>query len=116
MTPTRQAEAANGPSRLVTWLALLAFLLQGLIAQTHVHITELKAAVPVQQNHQPDQKAPADCPACQLYAATAAALTPDGAVILLPLSFVATATTLFHAFTATGNPHQGWQSRAPPRA
>ena len=113
-----KSAAAPRPSRTVAWLALLAFLLQGLIVQSHVHITALQAAVPTQQSHhqQPAQKAPDECPACQLYAATAAALAPDSIITLLPLAFVASIITDFHAVAAPASRHQAWQSRAPPRA
>jgi hypothetical protein len=103
------------PSRTVAWLALLAFLLQGLVVQSHVHLTALQAAAP-QQNHQPAQKAPDECPVCQLYAATAAALAPDSIITLLPLTLVGRITHVFVAITGPGIRHQAWQSRAPPRA
>ena len=102
---------------LAAWIALLAFLLQGVVVQSHIHITALKAAVPIQQNqHQPSQKAPDECPACQLYAATAAALAPGAAITLLPLACVAAIATRIIIVAAPASRHQAWQSRAPPRA
>ena len=114
---TPRSLAQPRPSRLVAWLALLAFLLQGLVVQSHVHISALQAAAPGQPgHHQPAQKAPDECPACQLYAATAAALAPDSIITLLPLTLVGSITHVFIAITGPGNRHQAWQSRAPPRA
>jgi len=106
--------AANRPPRLVTWLALLAFLLQGLIVQTHIHIASLEAAAPIHHGSQPAQKAPADCPACQLYAATAAGLVPHVITILLPLSWVESTFRSVIAIAVPGSMRVGWQSRAPP--
>jgi hypothetical protein len=114
MTLTPSNPAANRPSPWLTWLALLAFLLQGLLVQTHIHIASLQASVPVQQSHKPAPKTPDDCPACQLYAATAAALTPTVPMMFLSLSWVESNAVLLPAIARTGNVHRGWQSRAPP--
>jgi hypothetical protein len=114
MTRRTATGALNKPRRLATWLALVAFLLQGLIVQSHIHVASITASVPAEQGHQPGQKAPADCPACQLYAATAAALMPHAAVSFLPLFWIA---RVWHDFTALPlriARHQAWQSRAPP--
>ena len=114
MTGRTAIRASNRPSRFATWVALLAFLLQGLIVQSHIHVATIAASVPAQQGHQPDQKAPADCPACQLYAATAAALMPHVVVSFLPLSFIARVSHDFAALPLRLARHQAWQSRAPP--
>lgn len=102
------------PLRLVTWLALVAFLLQGLVVQTHIHQASLEAAAATQQGKQPAPKAPLDCPACQLYAATAAVLLPDAIITFLPLNWVQSANPTFAFLAAESRVHQGWQSRAPP--
>lgn len=103
------------PSRWVTWLALLAFLLQGLVAQSHIHIAALKAATAAHHGSSTPPKEPADCPACQLQAATAAALMPHGITAFLPLSWVESIALSVLAFSAGRGVHQGWQSRAPPQ-
>ena len=46
MTLTPSNQAANRPSPWLTWLALLAFLLQGLLVQTHIHIASLPGLGP----------------------------------------------------------------------
>lgn len=102
------------PLRMVTWLALVAFLLQGLVVQTHIHLASLEAASPTQTGKSPAPKAPVDCPACQLYAAAAAVLLPDAVTTFLPLAWVESIALTVAAFSAAGNVHQGWQSRAPP--
>ena len=108
---------AGRPSRVVAWLAILAFLLQGLIVQTHIHVASLQAAAPVhhgQSDKAPADKAPADCPACQLQAATAAiVLTPHAAVLTL-INWVAAAATFNSMPAGRASPARGWQSRAPP--
>jgi len=114
MTSRTATRASNKPSRLATWLALVAFLLQGLIVQSHIHIASITASVPVEQGHQPAQKAPADCPACQLYAATSAALMPHVVAGFLPLSWIANIFHEIRALPLTVARHQAWQSRAPP--
>jgi hypothetical protein len=107
--------ASQKPLRLATWLALLAFLLQGVIVQSHIHVATITASAPAQQGHHPDQKAPADCPACQLYAATAAVLMPHVVVNFLPLSWVASNSLNAIALPLVIARHLAWQSRAPPK-
>ena len=114
MTLTPRNQAANRPSSWLTWLALLAFLLQGLLVQTHIHMASLQASVPVHQSHKPAPKAPDECPACQLYAATAAALTPTVPLLSLSLTWVESNTLPPPALARAGKVHRGWQSRAPP--
>jgi hypothetical protein len=114
MTLTPSNPAANRASPWATWLALLAFLLQGLLVQTHIHMASLQASAPVQQSHKPAPKSPDNCPACQLYAATAAALTPTIPFLVLPLSWVESKALPLIAIARTGDVHRGWQSRAPP--
>jgi len=116
MARSSAISASRKPFRLATWLALLAFLLQGVIVQSHIHVATIAAAsVPAQQGQHPDQKAPAECPACQLYAATAAVLMPHVVADFLPLSWVA---SHFHNLSAPPlviARHLAWQSRAPPQ-
>jgi hypothetical protein len=113
------AVLSRRPSRALTWLALLAFLFQGLIGQTHIHVANLTVAAAAQHssNSQPDHnKAPDDCPACQLQAATGTALATENFAALFLPSFVGVTTFVFVALAGNGNRHQAWQSRAPPRA
>jgi hypothetical protein len=107
--------ASRKPLRLATWLALLAFLLQGVIVQSHIHLATITASAPAQQGHQPGEKAPADCPACQLYAASAAVLMPHVVVNFLPLSWVASNSLDAIALPFVVARHLAWQSRAPPQ-
>lgn len=106
----------TAPSPWVTWLALLAFLLQGLVAQTHVHTSADAAfSIPAQQSNQPAPKAPADCPACQLQAAASAVVMPHAVIAFLPLGWVENIALVLTAVAAGTGAHQGWQSRAPPQ-
>ena len=103
-------------SHWVTWLALLAFLLQGLVAQTHVHTARDEAWLPAHQgSSQPAPKAPADCPYCQLQAATSAVVMPHAVITFLPLSWVESIALVQTVVTGSSGAHQGWQSRAPPQ-
>ena len=115
MARSSAISASKKPLRLATWLALLAFLLQGVIVQSHIHVAAIAASVPAEQGHHPDQKAPADCPACQLYAATAAVLMPHMVVDFLPLSWVASNFHNLSALPLVIARHVAWQSRAPPK-
>src|SRR5262249_40429658 len=104
------------PSRWVTWLALLAFLLQGLVAQTHVHSGANETWIPAHHgSSQPAPKDQADCPFCQLQAATPAVVMPHAVITFLPPQWVETIALFLPAVAADPSPHQGWQSRAPPR-
>jgi hypothetical protein len=106
----------TAPSPWVTWLALLAFLLQGLVAQTHVHTSaDAALSVPAHHNNQPAPKAPADCPACQIQAAASAVVMPHAVITFLPLGWVENIALVLTAAAATPRAHQGWQSRAPPQ-
>jgi hypothetical protein len=119
---TRRSALANAgrPSRVVAWLAILAFLLQGLIVQTHIHVASLEAAAPVQHgqagssNKAPADKAPADCPACQLQAATAAFVLTPHAVSLALINWVAAGFLTLPSTRVHAAPIRSWSSRAPP--
>ena len=117
----RSARAtAARPSRAVAWLAILAFLLQGLIVQSHIHVASLESAAhPIQAGQGPSNKtpdkAPADCPACQLQAATAAfVLTPHVAALTL-INWVAAGSLSLPSVRIHAAPLRSWSSRAPPQ-
>jgi len=117
----RTALAVDGrPTRLVAWLAILAFLLQGLIVQTHIHVASLEAAAPVHHNQAgqsdkaPADKAPADCPACQLQAATAAIVLTPHAVTLALVNWVMAGFVSLPSARVHAPPVRSWSSRAPP--
>lgn len=120
-TPALKASVVK---RWVTAFALLAFFLQGLAVQTHIHVPlqpvaaqnlETKTAslpeqVPLKAQDPIDQ-----CRLCQEVAHAGIFLAPSASAVLVSLSFalaVFAARPDFAPRSATGF---GWQSRAPPR-
>ena len=119
----RSARAsAVRPSQAVAWLAILAFLLQGLIVQSHIHVASLESSAiahPVQAGQGPSNKtpdkAPADCPACQLQAATAAFVLSPPAALLTLITWVAAGSVSLPSIRIHTAPLRSWSSRAPPQ-
>jgi hypothetical protein len=109
-------------SRLAALFMLVAFTVQGLAVQIHIHGDPLTAldhfthvsapAVPASQ----DPYDPANCPLCQELVHAGAYITPavsDFVIILNAVAFAPAFALLPHA--ATERQHS-WQSRAPPAA
>jgi len=109
-------------SRLAALFMLVAFAVQGLAVQTHIHgdplnardhVTHVSApAAPASQ----DPYDPANCPLCQELVHAGAYLAPavgDFVVILNAVAIAPALALLPHA--ASERPHS-WQSRAPPAA
>jgi hypothetical protein len=118
-TATSSALKAPAAKRWMTVFALLAFFLQGLAVQTHIHqlvqpvatkATSLPAPAPLQNQDPLDQ-----CRLCQELVHAGTFVTPPAATILFSLSFV---TAIFVALPAFADAYArpfAWQSRAPPR-
>lgn len=110
--------AGNKASPLVTWMALFAFFLQGLIVQSHIH--EDVAVAPaghhgqIHQGQQPDRKSPADCPICQAQAAASSVMLPHVVVGFIPLAWIAAEAKIERTLDMPAAKATGWQSRAPP--
>jgi hypothetical protein len=120
MTGTARALPRPNPARRwITALALLAFFLQGLTLQTHVH-QPLQAAVA--KGHTGSAPAaplkldPIDqCRLCQELVHAGSFITPSAAVSTASLTLVAASfiiQLIAGAYPATAF---AWQSRAPPR-
>ena len=120
------ATVPTAPKPLLTRLAMLfmlvAFAVQGLAVQTHIHggpltaldhVTHVSApAAPASQ----DPYDPANCPLCQELLHAGVYVTPaisDFAVILTAVAFVPLFALLPHA---ANEQRHAWQSRAPPSA
>ena len=109
-------------SRFAMLFMLVAFAVQGLAVQTHIHGDPLTAldhvthvSAPVAPASQ-DPYDPANCPLCQELLHAGVYVTPavnDFAVILNAVVFAPAFALLPHA--ATERQHS-WQSRAPPSA
>ena|SRR5437868_1947023 len=105
--------------RWVTVFALLAFFLQGLAIQTHIHqlvqpvtakATSLPGPAPLQSQDPLDQ-----CRLCQELIHAGTFVVPPTATVLFSLSFEATVFAAPPAFAGTSARSFAWQSRAPPR-
>ena len=125
---TRQGYALTRPAsprKWVTILALLAFFLQSLVVQTHVHpspaqtsaqITNKSAAlqqpgqVPLKTQDPLDQ-----CRLCQELVHAGTFVTPPTTAILFSLSFVTAIFAALPDFASASAKPFAWQSRAPPR-
>jgi hypothetical protein len=109
--------------RLVTLAALLAFFLQCLAVQTHIHqLAEVQPASVVAANI-PDpaplkSQDPIDqgsCRLCQELLHSGVFVAPVVTVLPASQAFVIAAFTALPAFAATWAPAFAWRSRAPPR-
>jgi hypothetical protein len=120
MTRPGRALAKPAPhQRWVTVFALLAFFLQGLAVQTHIHeqVPVAKAAtLPAPVKAPFKSQDPTDqCRLCQELVHAGSFITPSAAATPADLSFV---TVVFTAVTAPETAFArafAWQSRAPPR-
>jgi hypothetical protein len=121
MLPARTAAFSPLGTRLLALFALLAFALQGLAIQTHLHGAPASTAHLVQASapaggDRRDPLDPATCALCQELAHAGAALTPAPILTVLPLDWTRTVFIVPVSAAAGLAPHTGWQSRAPPRA
>jgi len=109
-------------SRLAMLFMLVAFAVQGLAVQTHIHGDPLTAFDHVTHMSGPvtpasqDPYDPANCPLCQELLHAGLYVTPTASelvIILKAVAFAPAFALLPHA--ATERQHD-WQSRAPPSA
>jgi len=103
--------------RWVTLLALLAFFLQGLVVQTHIHqpiqlvaASSLPAPAPLKNQDPIDQ-----CRLCQELVHAGTFITPPTTVLVASLTFVAAISAVLPTFAGASARAFAWQSRAPPR-
>ena len=105
--------------RWVAVLALLAFFLQGLTVQTHIHqlnqpvaakAGSLPAPAPLKNQDPLDQ-----CRLCQELVHAGTFVTPPVVAVLFSLSFVTAIFGTLPAFAGNSARPFAWQSRAPPR-
>jgi len=120
---TGRAHALSRPNparRWITVLALLAFFLQGLTLQTHVHQPILPAAAAkIQTDGAPKAPLKLDpmdqCRLCQELVHAGVFIAPSAIASPVSLTVVALHVTTFPAFVANPATAFAWQSRAPPR-
>jgi hypothetical protein len=105
--------------RWITVFALLAFFLQGLVVQTHIHELAPALVVKTTSSHQPAPLKipdPVDhCRLCQELVHAGALVTPSANAVYVSLIFIAAIFTALPAFAGTSAGTFAWQSRAPPR-
>jgi len=112
---------SSQPRTWVTALVLLAFLLQSLAIQTHVHPSFAPAAVkavalgdtgpaPIKSQDPLDQ-----CRLCQEMVHAGSFFTPTVVALAVSLSFTAATFAILRAPPHSSATAFAWQSRAPPR-
>jgi hypothetical protein len=119
---TRAGRAISKPApcqRWATLFALLAFLLQGLAVQTHIHEQPLAtkmAALPGSSKAPTKSQDPVDqCRLCQELVHAGTFITPSAAIAPTGLIYVTAVFLVLTGATATSATAFAWQSRAPPR-
>jgi len=125
---TRQGYALTRPAsprKWVTILALLAFFLQSLVVQTHIHPsqaqTSIKAAAQIAALQQPGPvplktQDPLDqCRLCQELVHAGSYFTPSAVTLAASLSFTAAIFAAQRLVPDRSATAFSWQSRAPPR-
>ena len=110
-------------SHALVFFALFAFVFQGYLIQTHIHIPGATGAVadifdggPPSKDKAPGKNDPANCPLCQQFASAGHYVTPAAAAILLPslsVSVIEVAAAAPRFLTAVSH---NWRGRAPPHA
>ena len=119
---TRSGRAISTPAlrhKWVTVLALLAFFLQVLVVQTHIHeltpVAKAAAGLHVPAKAPPKSQDPVDqCRLCQELVHAGNFVTPLAAASPVSLSFVAASFLILPAVAITPATAFAWQSRAPP--
>lgn len=111
----------SAPRRFITLFALLAFFLQGLTLQNHLHQffsapTEIAAVkdlpAPAKKSDPSDQN---HCRLCQEIAQAGAFVAPAASALPANLNFVAAVFVTLPLLSGAFAPAFAWQSRAPPR-
>jgi len=109
-------------SRLAMLFMLVAFAVQGLAVQTHIHGDPLTALDHVTHLSQPvmpasqDPYDPANCPLCQELLHAGVYVTPAASELVIILNAVAFAPAFAHLPHAATERQHSWQGRAPPSA
>jgi len=103
----------------VTVLALLAFFVQGLVVQTHIHqlvqpvaakVTSLPAPAPLKSQDPIDQ-----CRLCQELVHAGTFVTPSASFAVASLALTTAIFTVLPSALVSLATAFAWQSRAPPR-
>jgi len=105
--------------RWITALALLAFFLQGLTLQTHVHQPLLPAVAKIHADNAPKAPLKLDpmdqCRLCQELVHAGTFVSPSATVSAAHLTTVAASFAIQLVLATDSATAFAWQSRAPPR-
>jgi hypothetical protein len=120
MTHQERAMPRKAPAKQwMTILVVLAFFLQGLVIQTHIHqliqplaakATSLPGPTPLKNQDPIDH-----CRLCQELVHAGTFVTPPAVAVLVGLSFVTAVFAAPPTFAGASARPFAWQSRAPPR-
>lgn len=113
------------PLRLaLTFVALLAFVFQSYVAQTHIHMTgqslsitasaDAKTAPQSKPAKFPANQDPANCPICQELLHSGSFITPSAVAALLPMLAVSVVAVVLETTIAPQAVSHSWRGRAPP--
>jgi hypothetical protein len=117
------------PHRLVLFVTIVAFVLQGYVTQTHMHglasraeggvagfLMKLASGDEVSgKSHDPSKGDPARCQFCQAIGNAGAFVTPTALALLLPVANVSIIRLCFAAQSYIETASHDWRGRAPPR-
>ena len=116
---TRVLSRPDPARRWITALALLAFFLQGLTLQTHVHQPLLPAVAKIHTDSTPKAPLKLDpmdqCRLCQELVHAGTFVSPSSAIGAADLTAVAASFAVQLVLAADPATAFSWQSRAPPR-
>ena len=118
----KPAKITGSCFRAIVWVVLLAFTLQSLITQTHIHNVFADAGGPVAKtlangalhSKRPAQDSTNYCPFCQAITHAGVFSAPSAPCLIVPISLVDTAAPVFLAAVISIASSHPWHSRAPP--
>jgi len=130
IAPARVAMAAPLHRVVIALFCILAFGLQGYIAQAHIHVPRASESIfsaslaavattakktPALPNQDQGQDDPSKCPLCQVATSLSAALGVSTLLITIPAAHLAIEPLAFLAAVPETPPSYAWRNRGPPR-
>ena len=123
-SPRTLLKVRNRARLAITLVALLAFVLQTLVLQTHIHGVPLTGTagvtLAVEKGQQPDKLPPAgdpaNCPICQEMLHAGVFVAPGAATLQIATLASVIDFVFVEIFATTQTYAHGWKSRAPPLA
>ena len=119
-SPRTVPKIRNGARLAITLVALLAFALQTLVLQTHIHGVPLAGTAGVTlsvekgQQPAPPVNDPANCPICQEMLHAGAFVAPGAATLQIATLASVIDFVFVEIFATAQTRSHGWKSRAPP--